>query len=130
MPDDLILFHIQGPDGDETARELFDLLRAEFGVRPERMDRERRWRKDPAGAGEPVPVTALIYSIPAETLAVSDPEDRSRSGERWEKVIAWAKEKRTRMPEEQIEVELPGGGLQPLDEPDVEAMLGGGGRMG
>jgi hypothetical protein len=123
MTDDLILFRIEGPDGDETARELFDLLRTEFGVRPERMDRETRRRVDPAGSAEPVAVTALIIAIPAAALGGSDPSEPFAVREKLEKATDWAKEKTLRSPEERLTVQIPGGQSQPLGTLDVDALM-------
>ena len=120
MPNDLILFHIEGPDGDETARELFDLLRTEFGVRPERMDRETRRRTDPAGSAEPVAVTALTIAVPAAVLTAADPSEQAGIKEKLEKVIDWAKEKTLRSPEERLAVQAPGGQSQPLGTLEVD----------
>jgi hypothetical protein len=125
MPDDLILFHIEGPNGDETARELFDLLRAEFGIRPERMDRETRRRVDPTGSAAPVAVTALTIAIPAETLKAADPSEQTGVKEKLEKVIDWAKEKAIRSPEETTAVQAPGGQPQPLGAITVDEWMAG-----
>jgi len=123
MSNDLILFYIEGPDGDETARELFDLLRAEFGIRPERMDRETRRRADPAGSATPVAVTALIIAIPATALAASDPSEHVGLREKLEKVTDWAKKKTVQSPEERVAVQTPGGQPQPLSAIDVAEWL-------
>lgn len=128
MSDHLILFHIQGPDGDETARKLFDLLRAEFGVRPERVDREKRWRRDPAGIVEPVAVTALTFSLPAAALAARD--EPFRVAESMERVLAWAVDKQERSPEEHIEVAPPGKAAQPIEELGIDGLMAAAGYRG
>lgn len=117
------LFHIEGPDGDETARELFDLLRAEFGVRPERMDRETRRRSDPDGMADPVAVVALIIAIPLAVLLPADPDQNDSVVEKLEKVVAWARDKKDRFPEDRFAVELSDGNVQPLDEISVDKMI-------
>ncbi len=122
MSDDLILFHIEGPDGDETARELFDLLRAEFGVRPERMDRETRRRADP-GRPDPIPVTALIIAVPGEVLAAFDPTAGARALESLGRVVAWAVEKEKTAPDERIAVQPPEGKIYPLKDLDAETLI-------
>lgn len=122
MPDNLILFHVEGPDGDETARELFDLLRKEFSVRPERMDRETRRRTDPTG-GEPSRVTSLIIAIPDDALTAADPDDTAPRTAALERVVAWAGKKEKTAPEERIAVQSPKGAVEPLGRLAVQGFI-------
>ncbi len=124
MPDTPIRFHIEGPDGDETARELFDLLRKEFGVRPERMDRETRRRIDPQGT-DAVRVTALIYAVPHGALAAADSTEAAQRTAALERVVAWAMEKETSAPAERITIQPPEGALQPLGRLEAAEFIDG-----
>ena len=116
-----IEFRVSGPGADQDARELADLLAAEFDDWPSRFA-----RRAPDAPGEPtrgeeaLMLVAVLLAVPPAVLATWNLVVRTKAVEAARRLIAWAKQRRARGREGRITWLAPDGRAAPLDEARAE----------
>jgi len=116
-----IEFRVSGPEADQDARELADLLAAEFDGWPSRVaKRPPDARAEPRRGEEALMLVAVLLAVPPFALATWDLAVRTKAVEAARRLIAWAKQRRARGREDRITWRAPDGRAAPLDEARAE----------
>ena len=94
MSEEKIWIEIIGEDAEAAADALSEIIRAEFGTRPERFTHNEgsargepgtKW--DPALIGAAASLTAAVLAIPAALLAALEIKDRLDKKRRFERLL-------------------------------------------
>ncbi|MDP8222208.1 MAG: hypothetical protein P9L99_02515 [Candidatus Lernaella stagnicola] len=68
-------------------------------------------------------ITVVILGLPSAVYTTWQLAEKAKLKEKLDRLIAWAQERRATHPEQQIEIELPGGEAMPLHQAKAEDML-------
>ncbi len=119
--------HIEGPDAEEAAKKMSELIENEFGQKPVRITPEQREiipdQGDDVAKIDPAAIAALILTIPSALLAVRDLSERFRKKESVDLMIRVAGELRENYPSMNISITAPKGVTVKLDMAKSEDIL-------
>ena len=120
MPQDTFKLQIEGPDAEDTANRLSELIEKKLGQKPSRTIPEK-----PKGVvrTDPLAVAAIILAIPSALLAIRDLRDRSPKKETVEVIINFGDKEHKKNPETNITITVPKGSTVKLHMAEADDIL-------
>jgi hypothetical protein len=117
--------YFDGQAAETDARDLGDFLAREFPDWPARVGPVPAGSAAPGtrGAGTALAIIALVVALPSSIKSTLDLADRMKLKSKLERLVAWAKERRSRRAKNPVIALPPHGVAVPLDQAKPEQLL-------